>query len=420
MRKFLYGTTALFVVGFATTMVATPVPKAMAAASAGTQPIQIQVGGFFQGFLVGASQSDATGEPGYQTRKVSIRPRSIIEFKGEAKFDNGIKAGVDLQLNGNNPTAPNSSGAQPVVAMTTYQDYLFLEYGNYGRMELGSTQSAAYKLWAGAATPIPGHGLNSPYFLEMGLGSNLAASPTTYISFPTVNDLGEKISYFTPRIAGFQLGISYTPSSCMSNGKSTADISGDYLNSCVFFGQMPSSNNAGVQSNIIETAVNYTGTFDGVSVTGYGGYGHSSLEAQANANNNLKDRDQFGLGGNVGYKNFTLGASFRTDNLGTRYGAPGNVAGTRQTDYDVGLSYGNGPYFAAITYHYTATNVENDAGVGLGHDTLSGVSLGGSYTLGPGVSMVGGVQYVDLKAHDSNPANQNRAWIYLVGTQLTF
>lgn len=409
MRKFLYGTTALFVVGIAAST-----------ALAADKPISVSVGGFFQGFFQGTSQSSAAGEPGYNTTKTSMRERSILEFKGDAKFDNGVKAGIDIQFNGNQPTAPNSSGAQPVVAMTTYQHYLYLEYGNYGRMELGSTQSAAYKLWAGAATPIPGHGLNSPYFLEMGLGSNLAASPTTYISFPTVNDLGEKISYFTPRIGGFQFGISYTPSSCLMNGQSTADISGDYLASCLFFGNMPTKNNAGVQSNIIETAVNYTGTFDGVSVTGYGGYGHSSLEAQANANNNLKDRDQFGLGGNVGYKNFTLGASFRTDNLGTRYGAPGSVAGTRQTDYDVGLSYGNGPYFAAITYHHTTTNVKNAADIGLGHDTLSGVSLGGAYTLGPGVSMVGGVQYVDLKAHDSNPANQNRAWIYLVGTQLTF
>ncbi len=408
MRKTLASTTALV-------SVALLLGAGSAAAQAKKEgPIQVGIGGYFYGYFVGVSQDDngpsATqgAQPGYGVRNYAVFRKSRIQFDGLTNLDNGVKVGLRVQLRGE----ANSTDQID-------QSYLFFDT-QFGRVELGKTPSAPNKMFYGAPTPIPGMGANSPDFLPMALpgqynpGTNWASSPSAFINYGVFADKDEKITYFTPRVAGFQFGASFTPTSCKvgspANGVTVCGIANG-------FGL---KNVTGKQDQVLELGANYVNTFGPVDAALYVGFGQGKLAANT-ASNTFRNQQQYGVGGSLVWAGFTLGAAYRYNNMGIRQGDPtlGNLP-DQQQDWQVGLSYAWNQWTVGAQYQHTNARVKTATGTKAGTDTLDGWSAGVNYLLGPGITLVGGVQYFDLDSYTNLPQNQNKAWNYLVGTKLEF
>lgn len=408
MRKILASTSALV-------SIALLLGAGQAAAQAKKEgPIQIGIGGYFYGYFVGVSQDDngptATqgAQPGYGVRNYAIFRKSRIQFDGLTNLDNGVKVGVRVQLRGE----ANSTDQID-------QSFLFFDTA-FGRFELGKTTSAPNKMFYGAPTPIPGMGANSPDFLPFAVpgqynaGTNWASSPSAFINYGVNADKDEKITYFSPRIAGFQFGASFTPTSCKVGSPATG------VNVCGIGTAYGLKNVTGKQDQVLELGANYVNSFGPVDASIYVGYGHGTLDANTSTNT-FRNQDQYGVGGALVWAGFTLGAAYRYNNMGIRQGSTtlGNLP-DQQQDWQVGLSYAWDQWTVGAQYQHTAARVKTATGTKAGTDTLDGYSAGVNYLLGPGITLVGGIQYFDLGSYTNLPQNQNKAWNYVVGTKLEF
>ena len=369
MKRLLYGTTAIV----AASLVASG--GALAA-----EKISMGVGGYFQGFFF------AGDEDIKNTREHSIGREAEIIFNGVTTFDNGLKVGAQVQLEAE------------VCGDQIDESYVFFS-GSWGRIQLGSENSAPYAMAYGSPAPSHwAHGLNSPNFNHISAAPVAVGAVGHGVGFiPSTNNAltgdQEKITYFTPRFSGFQFGVSYTPDNCEETG---GDCTGSYGGFAV------DNNNTG---DAFELGINYVGNFNDVGVNLSGGYSEADDEVGSNATD---DPVQYRIGGDVSFAGFTVGAAWQHDD---NRGAVDNMD---QDHYNVGARYASGPWGVGIQYAYS----EVDGALG-GDDEYEGVEVGGSYTLGPGVIMSGGVQWYDYDS-DNNKATENDGWVAFLGTHVAF
>jgi len=389
-------------------------PQAARAASG-----SIAVGGYFQGYFVTNSDQDGIvngqQQPGYGMRNYAIFRRSRIEFTALAELDNGLKAGFTIALRGEAHSTDQVEGAFGHFT------------GNFGRVEIGKTYSAPYKMFYGAPTPIPGLGANSPNMMTALLpGGNFASSPVSYINFGPgfLYDRMEKVSYFTPRMSGFQFGASYTPNDCVIGVLPAGNPNQAYY--CGIGNGLARADVPAAQQDIVEIGVNYVQDYgNGTTLGAYVGGGYSKLAAQQYVNNSMRNQSQIGLGATVTWAGWTLGADYRLNNLGNKYGgidttgAGVNLPKT-QHDWQVGLTYGFGAWVLGFQYHDTIAQVQTPANTRAGDDRFRMISIGGTYTLGPGIQLAGGVQGFRATSYNGQPDNENRGWNVVLGTSLTF
>ena len=363
MKIVLKGTTAL-----ALALVASAAGGAQAA-----EKITLSVGGYMHVYAVAGDQSDGVGEPAAGLRDHMMTRESEIHFKGETLLDNGLKAGVNVQLEG------ETCGDQ------IDESFLYLQ-GSFGKIIIGADDSAPSQMEFGSDAPIPGHGLNSPTFRHPSVGANAISVPFTDVS---ISSDSEKIIYFTPRFAGLQLGASYSPEPCEYANAGTSCAGGAYS------GFHPTGN-AGQQSEIVEIGANYAGKFSGVEVGISAGYGEADLEAPAAGA--TADAKQWAVGLRLSVAGVTAGLGYHWSNQGLA-GSNGD-----RTDIVAGISCRTGPWKVALQY----ANVEAEAGPGLGADELDAVEVGARYTLGPGVTLAGGLQWWDLRDNLGAPGLRTR------------
>lgn len=369
--KRLLATTALSAAGLALT-----IQPSLAA-----EQIKLGVGGYFNAFIVAASQDDGTGQAGANRRSHKIAREGEIVFSGKSTLDNGITFGVNVQLEAE------------TCADQIDESYMFVE-GKFGRVIIGSEDPATDNMFYGAPVAIAGVGLDTPDDLFTSPGANAVATP---VSIVNISGDSEKVTYFTPRFAGFQLGLSYTPENCQEVG---GTCGGTYSG-------FSADNNAGQQSEIVEIAANYSRSFGAVDVNVYGGYANGDLEVAAVG---AEDQKQWGIGGQVGFAGFTLGGSYKEDNLAT------SGSNTDRTDYAVGLSYATGPWTVGAAYAYG----EVEAGAGLGEDEVDGYQVGAQYALGPGITLTGGITYWDFQDNLNAPGAENQSTEFVIGTLIEF
>ena len=378
MKKLLYGSTALLAAGL------------LASGAQAADKIKVGVGGYFQAYGYYIDQDDGVGEPGANTRDHGIAREAEIIFNGKTTLDNGLEVGVQVQLEA------ETCGDQ------IDESFLWFE-GGWGRINLGSENSAPYLMQYAAPAAILGFGPNSPNHRLISVGGNAAITPST---LQNMTSDSEKITYFTPRIAGFQLGASYTPDNCEENGGGIGACGGSYS------GVEP-DNNVGQFSEVFEIGANYVQKFGDFNIAISGGYGTSDVEGSP-AGVNLDDRRQFSLGFNVGWGGFTVGGAWLDDD--DRSGA---VAGIDATDWNIGLRYVTGPWGVGINYAYKEFDL-----AGGSEDELDMIEVGGSYALGPGIDLTGGVQWWDLESGSAvaatQTANENEALVFIIGTTLSF
>ena len=84
--------------------------------------------------------------------------------------------------------------------------------------------------------------------------------------------------------------------------------------------------------------------------------------------------------------------------------------------WDAGVTYSNGPLTVGFTY--LASEVE--AGSGAGDDELDSFVVAGTYNLGPGVNVWGGVKYFDYQSDSGGSAAENEGYIVALGSSVSF
>jgi predicted porin len=364
MKKHLLGTTALVAAGMFA-MVDT------AYAQAKVEPVKVTVGGYFGEFVTYTDQDDfsavtaVAGDKGRLTQLDEWSDKEI-HFNGRTVLDNGMTVGFRLELEGNTESDQID------------ETFLFME-GRFGRLELGSTNNVHYKM-AYKAPDAHSRGFGG----SEGNHGNVIFNPTgspyndsminTTVSRFRDND-SEKISYFTPRFEGFQLGASYIPNSSQDTNGAPEFSSSAY-------------------SRGWAVAANFVRSFGAFDVAAYGGY-MTWQGPDLTATTSAPDPDQYSFGLQVGFAGFRVGGSYgklsdgRTGGAGT---AAASAAGTgafraEGRAFDVGVMYSFGPAAISLTYldgenDDNAVTATTDA-----EDKFSLISLAGRYSIGPGVSL---------------------------------
>jgi hypothetical protein len=366
----------------------------MAGTAVAAEKIKLGLGGYWRGAVhVGGDDVGAAGTLNNDLRDHGFGQESEIYFSGKTTLDNGIKFGVMVQLEG------ETSGDQ------IDNTYIWSE-SSFGRVEFGETWGPSLLMSYGTiGDKIDGHGdfgSHGTQPVPNGLGINSYGGGAGILQTPE-----QKIAYYTPRMAGFQVGVSYIPENNVANG-STTNTTGNGLNS---------ERDGLIGSELFDVGANYIGKFGGVDVAVFGSYFTSETEkAVAVGSVAGEDVDGFSVGGQVGFAGFRVGGRY-TD-IEDLLGAQPTTSATSgdRTNWRIGVEYGQGPWSVGATYQ----EATGDIGGVNRDDQTEFVSVGGAYNLGPGIKLFAGVQLFDFEDSSGVATNEGDATVGVIGTKLSF
>jgi outer membrane protein OmpU len=368
------------------------------------EPVRVTVGGFYGQFLSYIDQDDVGDRTDGRSGKLTqtdVSSDSEIHFNGRMTLDNGLILGFRAELEANTDSDQID------------ESYMFVE-SRFGRVELGSINNVAYRMHYEAPEAFTRN-----WLVADGNLTNNVANPTGSPSLDSTligtknrffdND-SEKINYYTPRFAGFQLGASYIPNSAQDRNGSPDPISIAY------------SRGWAVGGNFVRTF----GAFDVALSAGYLRWEGPQLSAGTSA----PDPDAWQTGLQIGYRGFKVGGSYakirdgRSGTSGTNTAASTAGTGTNKVEGDawnLGAQYTFGPASVSLTYAQGRNDDSPAAGPSFGDDKFSGLSLAGKYQIGPGVSLEGVVFQTEFEGNGSTTApDTNTATGALVGILLVF
>jgi hypothetical protein len=390
MKKQLIGTTAL--VGVSALAAAGIAQDANAA-----EPLSLSIGGYFQTALEYRDEDDDGVEPGANRQSFDIYDDGEIQFTASTTLDNGIGVKVRIEYEAKN----QGKGG-------TTQDERWVEFsGGFGALKIGSDDNASNAMHYQAPVAAYMMGVNTPTFaIALPGGNSIGSYPTTY-----VNNTGdaEKVIWFSPRIAGFQLGLSYAPDGATKDTRAANDgeLTGNGLtvNEGTLGANIPSfDNDGGGLEEVFSVGLNFVETFNDIDIAVSGGYLQASTE-DGGANGDDLETASFGL--NVGFAGFTIGASVAFSNNATDNNGDSTI-------WDAGVTYSTGPLTVGFTY---LGGEAEDVG---GDDETEQAMISAIYNIGPGVDLWGGVKYFDYEDGLSDDAAENEGYILALGSSVSF
>jgi hypothetical protein len=360
MKKILLGTSALAMAG-------------AVAGQANAATWDLDWGGYFEA-SVGYASVD--GPAGTDYDGVDVLQDAEIQFTPSITLDNGLTFGVDVQLEAN----ASSNGTGDVID----ESFVFVK-GSFGQILIGSENSAGYKMSYGAPD-VTWIGVNSgslTSFIPNGMSSVFrGVGGSSFIEVGRNND-AQRITYFTPRFSGFQLGASYA-----RDANQDTSCANDNNGVGAGIGCSTAGRNTALH-DIFDIGANYVNSFGAFDIALSGRYGTASSSTPG------IDPEVYAVGLNLGYAGFKIGGSFASSD--------DDVAVRNGEFFDVGVSYTTGPWGTSFTYSKgdLDTNQERD-------QYLAGVT----YKLGPGVSAGAYAGFLDYDA----PGTANDVDGFVIGT----
>jgi len=358
-----------------------------AMAQAKVAPISVVVGGYHQqNFGFATNKKNVTGLPATPNSMLQYSD-SEVWFGGRTTLANGITVGFDVQLEG------NTSGDQ------IDESYLFVD-GAFGRLVIGSENTVDYIMHYGAPSVGVAFGTNESQVGDFIIRpTNVTALNTTAsgrtgvggtaLTQGTGNDQ-QRLSYFTPRFAGFQVGLSFTPN---VNQEDTVTY----------------TDKAAQRANSMHGSVNYTNNFNGVQLNGSLGASQYGKVSNAAATSPLsKGVTDLSAGLQVGAAGFMVGGGYRkvSADLGAENGSA----------MSIGVSYTTGPL--SVGASYAASVVDGTAAAG--DDKATQILIAAAYSIGPGVDLIGALFNMKYEDEGNAAANQNSGTGAAVGIHLRF
>lgn len=334
MKKVLLGSTALVA---ATTFASGDVFAA--------EKLKLGLGGYFEHTLgvVGShyDKGQSAGPARFTVREGFENYQDAeVWFIGSTTLDNGITIAVDIQLEG------NTSGDQIDEAYMTIS-------GNFGSVILGSENLPNYKMHYSAPS-VSRVGITSSdvtvWFGQPTAGGG-SVGATNQFNTAYAQDYGRfyandplAVSYYTPRIMGFQLGLGWAPDSNEGN-----NIAG---------------NTAAQFQNGLSLGLNYVqklGDFNVAASAGYIQWLETPFNAAVLNNARHKDSDSaahhYQAGLNIGWGGWTIGAAFAA----TPYGLTTVTTQSSESWTAVyGVQYKTGPWGFSLNGMHTRSEGNRD------------------------------------------------------------
>jgi hypothetical protein len=376
MKKQLIGSTALV---SAALLAGSVVGQEASAAD----PLELTVGGFFQVAVEYRDGDDDSGEGGANLQDLGVYDDGEIQFTASTTLDNGIGVKARIEYEAKNQGRGTSGQA-------TQTDERYLNFsGGFGQLRIGSDDDASWHLQYQAPAGAYQIGVNTPTFAIPTEGTQVSSYPNTYAG-PSSDS--QKIIYFSPRMAGFQLGLSYAPDQD-TNENSTAQA----------------DNDPGQQEDVFAVGLNFVETFGDVDVAIAGGYVVGSTEAQATFT-----VEEYSVGMNVGFSGFTIGASAVWSNRGIDNNGD-------EFTWDAGVTYATGPILVGVTWLQSEVEDGTSFSSGSGEDDeLDSLLISGTYNMGPGVDVWGGLKWFDYQDGENDSSASNEGYIISVGSSVSF
>jgi len=388
MKKLLLGTTALVGASFAAT-------AAMAAP-------EVRIGGYLD-FQAGFSSQDTDGwgpAPGVPTvgteRGFGFLTDTELLIRASDKLDNGLAWSVKIELEADADTVnPGSNDNADEVSIVFS--------GSWGQLTLGNEDGPVDgKNYAGDAA-ITGIGVTGARGFRRwtdtrSFSNNLWVAGTD----PQNTSDATKIMYYTPTIAGFQFGVSYSADSA-DNGSSRATDGGNTSTSAF--------------ENWWELGASYD-----VKVSDDFALGFTAAASLADAEmqSTTEDIKAWLVSAKAEFAGFTVALGYGDD------GKSGAVKGLGNSDtsgYSAGVKYTTGPYQVSATYMHN----KQGANAGTGATTSSTAeftndvfTVGAQYTLGAGLVVYADTWYFTNDSDGVFTTSENTGIGMLIGTRATF
>ena len=376
MKKILLGSTAIVTAGM---IMSAPV---MAAGHA--EKMKLKVGGYMEQWVGFTSGDDGVSQ---DYSGFDIKSDAEIHFKGSTKLDNGMTIGVNVQLEA------SQNGDQ------IDESYMIVK-GSFGEINIGDENSAMYKMHY--APSDYGIGINSGDVTawnqpladaegdSISKGSSFRAPfGATYIEPEAVND-STKITYYTPRVSGFQLGMSYAPDASQdSNALPNRDAQ---------------------NSDYVMVGANFVQKMGGMNIGISGGYGTAT---DTNAGADEPEATSFGI--KVGMGGISAGVSYANFSDHGNKDAEG---------INAGVAYSAGPMGVSLAYFHGEKDGNNGSAATLdGHAESDAVHLSVKYAMGPGVTFAGTLGHSTYSSDDAdldNSADESTATYVVGGLKVKF
>ena len=386
MKKLLVGTAAIAL--------------GLAVAAPAHAQLQLGVAGHAKIYADWDNQ-DTGNATGVKERHFDIIRDTEVHFTGETTLDNGLTVGVHVE-----------AMADAGDSFAVDESYVYMS-GYWGRVNVGDEDGSTFLLQVAAPSADSNVDGIRQYVNPVNYGiTDLAGrlSKIDYANDATRHD--DKLTYLSPVFAGFQVGVSYTPTVNSDPDNTfpagyTGEISRTFGNSTkpagAYFG------------NAYEGAARWEGTFRNVGLNLGGGYGRIEGE---NGQSNL---NQWNLGADANLAAFGLGAVYSKDGAGSVFDGASSHA------WDFGTDYTTGPFkFGASYLRRKDAAIGGDANgdgfvdgttVAAGNVMTHRFSGGVVYTFAPGMSFRGSAGYIKSDVSEASDVDATYA---LLGTQINF
>jgi outer membrane protein OmpU len=364
--------------------------------------IKLGVGGFFSAAYQAVFDDDDEGELGNDRNTDGFFQSAEVFFDGSAVLDNGLTVGARVELEGE--TADDQID----------EAWIFFS-GGFGEARIGSIDDAlAYS----CILPPGATGNFSAFSPDQWAANTLISNPACVGVDESDGGDAQKILYFSPEFAGFQLALSYTPN---GGDQTQAEGVGPHLG-------MP-FNSDGESRHNFSVYLTYTYQAEGWGLT-WGGGGSWEGHVEQGPGPDRKNQDFYQTGLDLTFGNFAVGGVFEYYNDALdRSGEEGDVGPAVALDAWVagaGIAYTMDAWIFGAQYSHL--DADNDADAAIITDfTQDRAMLTALYALGPGIELDAEIAYtwVDTDpeggeaADGTNVDNYDAVEIGL-GTTLTF
>jgi hypothetical protein len=342
-HKLLLGSTALVSAGIL-----------MVVAAPAKADIEVVLGGYTEFLVQGGTRNTITngglnsGTVGGD-RKYVFGMDNEIHIEANGATDRGVLYGSKVWFDA------GSGGINGNAFSTSTDEAALFFSGNFGRWELGLEDGAEDVMFVGGPEAQAGTG---------GLDGD---APNLGVIEMQDTDDAAKITYFTPRVAGFQLGGSFTP---------------DFEENRPAENRFQGGRNEG--ENGVSGGANWVGAMGPMDLTVSGVVLWADCESNCTNNTPGSDSgfgdDMLNYGGGVllGFGGFSLGAGYQHSD--------GFFRPTQVDIASVGLKYGFGAAHVSVGYNY---NMADDNDIDNAHIFV----VSGDVGILPGVVLKGDVAY---------------------------
>ncbi len=376
-----------------------------------------------------------------------------VRFVAKATADNGLTYGLKLEID---------------VDAGTVTDEARLQFsGAWGTLQLGDEDGAEDAMIYGGESVLSGQG---------GFDGGLGSSGFDFLGVPfaspdIIGNTGDatKVSYFTPRFGGLQLGVSYTPDSghSLSSSKDDDDEDQDVdlegtahvlSSSADITDELTSSSYDPTSSNTedsVELGANFVRSFNGfdIALAGVVVWADAEDEEVFSVHTidgsvhtvSVEDVFSWAAGGTLGFGGFSVGGGYGDsgDSLSLSHEPTSGVDADGEF-WDVAAGYSSGPFSVSVGYFesesegwlwksgQTDGGPHDDDAFWYSHESeVEILSVGGAWTLAPGLKVYAEWDSIDVErtytfragggsGTDMPSDEEHDGDVFMIGAQVTF